>query len=109
MSSFQQNSFPSSKSGSTSFKFPPIHSSSSKSDPFNPSDSSFCHFGISPWVDSAWLGLGTLLESPDSSKRHWCWTETQLCLFGMLLAQQTTDHVCSGAFCFPPSKQASGP
>ena len=87
---------------STSFKFPPIHSYSSESQPFNPSDSFLCHLGMHPWADSAWLRQATLPESPNSLKRHWYWSKTKLYLLGMLLAQKTSAHVCLAASYYPP-------
>ena len=43
-----------------------------------------------------------LLVSPDSSERHSCWPETQLCLPKMLLDQQIFAHECSVASYFLP-------
>ena len=45
--------------------------------------------------------------SLDFSERHLCWPKTQLCLPGMLLAQQTFAHVYLAAFCFLPQNLSS--
>ena len=44
--------------------------------------------------------------SPDFSKRHLCWPETQLCLPGMQLDQQIFAHECSIASYFLPRRSA---
>ena len=53
-------------------------------------------------TSSASLQPTALLMSPDFSEWHLCWPETQLCLSGMLLAQQTFVHVYSIVFFFLP-------
>ena len=70
--------------------------------PCNLLDSSLCHLGRHPWVDSALLRPAAILVSPDSSERHSYWPKTQLCLSKMLLDHQISAHGCSTTSCFLP-------